>query len=85
MTTCPSCQQPTVWRHGHNRQGRHRYSCQSCGVTFTEASTSAFAVYRWPADIILTAVSWYLSYPLSTRQVSEILAEGGIDSPPERS
>jgi transposase-like protein len=37
------------------------------------------AVYRWPADVILTAVRWYLAYPLSSRQVLELLAERGID------
>src|ERR1041385_9578892 len=79
MTPCPSCHRPTVWRHGRNRRGRQRYSCQSCELTFTETSNSAFSGYRCPADIILTAVRWYLSYPLSARQVCELLAERGID------
>src|SRR5262249_10567634 len=35
--------------------------------------------YRWPADVILTTVRWYLAYPLSSRQVLELLAERGID------
>jgi transposase-like protein len=29
--------------------------------------------------VILTAVRWYLAYPLSSRQVLELLAERGID------
>jgi transposase-like protein len=45
----------------------------------TEHSASAFSGYRWPADVILTAVRWYLAYPLSSRQVLELLAERGID------
>jgi putative transposase len=46
----------------------------------TEISVPAFSGYRWPADVILTAVRWYLSYPLSSRQVLELLAERGIDA-----
>src|ERR687886_2389764 len=42
-------------------------------------TVSAFSGYRWPRDVILTAVRWYLSYPLSSRQVRELLAERGID------
>jgi transposase-like protein len=38
-----------------------------------------FSGYRWPADVILAAVRWYLAYPLSSRQVLELLAERGID------
>jgi putative transposase len=40
---------------------------------------SAFSGYCWPVDVILTAVRWYLAYPLSSRQVLELLAERGID------
>ena len=42
----------------------------------------ASAGYRWPAEVILAAVRWYLSYPLSIRQVTELLAERGIDVSP---
>jgi len=41
--------------------------------TSTHASSSAFSGYRWPPEVIVTAVRWYLSYPLSARQVSELL------------
>jgi len=30
-------------------------------------------------DVILMAVRWYLSYPLSSRQMVRLLAEWGID------
>ena len=35
--------------------------------------------YRWPAEVILAAMRWYLRYPLSGRQVAELLAERGVD------
>jgi len=40
---------------------------------------SAFAGYRFPPEVILLAVRWYLRYGLSYRDVAELLAERGID------
>ena len=79
MPPCPSCQQPAIKRNGRDRRGRQKYACCSCRRTFTENTTSAFSGYRWPRDIIVMAVRWYLAYPLSSRQVLELLAERGID------
>ena len=39
---------------------------------------SAFAVYRFPPEIILLAVRWYLRFGLSYRDVEELLAERGV-------
>src|SRR5438128_7305722 len=79
MPSCPSCQRPAPKRNGFDRRGRQKYACRRCRRTFTEHTGSAFSSYRWPADVILTAVRWYLAYPLSSRQVLELLAERGID------
>ncbi len=40
---------------------------------------SAFAGYRFPPEIILLAVRWYLRYDLSHRDVEELLAERGVE------
>ena len=40
---------------------------------------SVFAGFRFPPDVILLAVRWYLRYSLSYRDLEEILAERGID------
>src|ERR671937_2866355 len=79
MPLCPACQHPASKRNGRDRRGRQKYACRPCRRTFTEHSASAFSGYRWPTDIILTAVRWYLAYPLSSGQVLELLAERGID------
>src|SRR5918912_2312927 len=79
MPPCPACQQPAPKCNGRDRRGRQKYACRVCRRTFTEHTASAFSGYRWPADVILTAVRWYLAYPLSSRQVLELLAERGID------
>jgi IS6 family transposase len=39
----------------------------------------AFAGFRFPPDVILLAVRWYLRYGLSYRDLEELLAERGID------
>src|SRR5712672_129032 len=79
MPLCPACQQPASKRNGRDRRGRQKYACRPCPRTFTENTVSAFSGYRWPKDVIIMAVRWYLAYPLSSRQVLELLAERGID------
>jgi transposase-like protein len=41
-------------------------------------SRSAFAGFRFPPDVIVLAVRWYLRFGLSYRDVEELLAERGI-------
>ena len=43
------------------------------------SSRSAFAGFRFPAEVIVVAVRWYLRYGLSYRDVEELLAERGIE------
>jgi transposase-like protein len=38
---------------------------------------SAFSGFRFPADVIVLAVRWYLRFGLSYRDVEELLAEQG--------
>ena len=44
-----------------------------------QVRASAFTGYRFPAEVILLAVRWYLRFALSYRDLEEILAERGID------
>jgi transposase-like protein len=39
---------------------------------------SAFAGFRFPSDVIVLAVRWYLRFGLSYRDVEELLGERGI-------
>jgi transposase-like protein len=43
------------------------------------ATRSAFAGFRFPSDVIVLAVRWYLRFGLSYRDVEELLAERGIE------
>jgi transposase-like protein len=40
---------------------------------------SAFTGFRFPAEVIVVAVRWYLRYNLSYRDVEELLAERGVE------
>jgi transposase, IS6 family len=50
---------------------RHRSAC-------VPTPRSGFAGFRFPPDVIMVAVRWYLRYGLSYRDVEELLAERGI-------
>ena len=40
---------------------------------------SAFKGFRFPPEIIVLAVRWYLRYGLSSRDLEELLAERGVE------
>ena len=42
-------------------------------------SGSAFKGFRFPPEVIVLAVRWYLRFGLSYRDVEELLAERGIE------
>ena len=52
---------------------RTRRSIASVGMP------SGFTGFRFPPEVILLAVRWYLRYGLSYRDLEELLAERGID------
>jgi transposase-like protein len=47
------------------------------GQVQVPAPRSGFAGFRFPPEVILVAVRWYLRYGLSYRDVEELLAERG--------
>jgi transposase-like protein len=56
-----------------------RYRCQSCHRTFIARTGTPFAGHRWPQEVIVTAVRWYLRYRLSAAEGRDLLAERGVD------
>jgi IS6 family transposase len=40
---------------------------------------SAFAGFRYPSEVIVLAVRWYLRFGLSYRDLEELLAERGVE------
>ena len=62
-------------RHGGVGQAVLMRRCQSR----VSALRSSFAGFRFPPEVITVAVRWYLRYPLSYRDIEELLAERGIE------
>jgi hypothetical protein len=48
------------------------------GAVTSLGSSSVFAGFRFPPEVISIAVRWYLRYGLSYREVEELLAERGV-------
>ena len=52
---------------------------RTCRPRPAPAARSAFAGFRFPPDVIVVAVRWYLRFGLSYRDVEELLAERGVE------
>jgi hypothetical protein len=48
------------------------------------AESSAFKGFRFPPEVIVLAVRWYLRFGLSYRDVEELLTERGIEVDPRQ-
>ena len=48
-------------------------------ITLPSQLPSAFVGFRFPPDVILLAVRWYLRFGLSFRDLEELLAERGVE------
>ena len=78
---CQQCQSEQFTKEGHDRVGRQVYRCTACRRRRTEHSTSAFAGYRFPADVIALAATVGapgLAYAQHcTRQGNDIICDDG--------
>jgi len=55
------------------------YVCAGCGRHATDDSTSLVSGHRFPRDIILLAVRYYLQLGAAAERIAGILADRGID------
>jgi IS6 family transposase len=70
----PDQRVPTCGLTSHDRvSGTHRV------IRHRRPESPSFAGFRFPPDVILHAVRWYLRYGLSYRDIEELLAERGVD------
>ena len=56
----PSCSSRDLARDGYDQRGRAVRVCRACGRHAPSESTSLVAGHRFPRDIILLAVRYYL-------------------------
>jgi IS6 family transposase len=63
----------------HDQRGRSIHACGACGRHATAASTSLVSGHRFPRDVILLAVRYYLQLGAAAERIAGILADRGID------
>src|ERR687884_405215 len=78
MPACPYCSSSDLTRDGHDQRGRVIRACRACGRHATSESTSLVAGHRFPRDIILLAVRYYLQLGAAAERIAGILADRGI-------
>ena len=70
---------PLHWREGRPSSETPRMTTpQRCGSSIP--LRSAFAGFRFPPDVIVIAVRWYLRYALPYRDAEELLIERGVQA-----
>src|ERR671923_2308249 len=79
MSACPGCSSSGLMHDGHDRRGRVVRACRTCGRHATDESTSLVAGHRFPRDIIVLAVRYYLQLGAAAERIAGILADRGID------
>ena len=79
MPVCLYCSSSDLTRDGHNQRGRAVRACGACGRHATSESSSLVAGHRFPRDIILLAVRYYLQLGAAAERIAGILADRGID------
>src|SRR5690349_2691253 len=79
MRSCLRCSSPNLTRDGHDERGRGVYACGTCGRHATADSASLVSGHRFPRDVILLAVRYYLQLGAAAERIAGVLADRGID------
>jgi len=79
MSSCPRCSSSDLTRDGHDAHGRVVYACAGCGRHATAESVSLVSGHRFPRDVILLAVRYYLQLGAAAERIAGVLADRGID------
>jgi hypothetical protein len=65
------------------RPGNCRWLLYTAGMATPRSTRDPLFLARWFQDeVIIVAVRWYLTYPLSYRQVCDILRDRGVSVAP---
>jgi hypothetical protein len=64
------------WKRAWCRQTAAMRTRRPCPAP---VARSAYAGFRFPSDVIVLAVRWYLRFGLSYRDLEELLAERGVE------
>jgi len=79
MRSCPRCSSSSLTRDGHDQRGRPIHAYGACGRHATAESDSLVSGHRFPRDVILLAVRYYLQLGAAAERIAGVLADRGID------
>src|SRR6266700_278330 len=79
MCLCPGCSSADLTLDGHDAHGRVVYACAGCGRHATAESVSLVSGRRFPRDVILLAVRYYLQLGAAAERIAGVLADRGVD------
>src|SRR3979411_3305336 len=79
MYSCPRCSSADLTRDGHDERGRVVYACAGCGRHAKAESASLVSGHRFPRDVILLAVRYYLQLGAAAERSAASPADRGID------
>ena len=79
MRWCPRCSSSDLTRDAHDAHGRVVYACAGYGRHATTESASLISGHRFPRDVILLAVRYYLQLGAAAERIAGLLADRGID------
>ena len=70
MPACPHCSASGLTRDGYDQRGRAIYAGRACGRHATTGSASLTSGHRFPRDIILLAVRYYLQLGAAAERIA---------------
>ena len=79
MNECIFCHDQGIIKNGTTPSGEQSYYCKKCEVYFTGSTNPEYPNHSFDADTIKLCVLWYFRYPLSYRNVAEMMAFRGIE------
>src|SRR6266568_2304286 len=79
MLSCPRCSSSNLTRDSRDQRGRPIYACGACGRHATAESSSLVSGHRFPREVILLAVRYYLQLGAAAERIAGLLADRGID------
>ncbi len=79
MSACPRCKSQNLVKNGTRQSGDQSFQCGGCDAFFTASSNGEYPKHRFDADTMKLCVLWYFRYPLSYRNVAEMMAIRGIE------
>src|SRR5712691_11734553 len=79
MCSWPRCSSFDLTCDGHDERGRIVYACAGCGRHATAESSSLVSGHRFPCEVILLAVRYYLQLGAAAERIAGLLADRGVD------